>query len=203
MELLRYQHQLQDFIMGTGESTASITVQTAATYTVTTTNASGCTSLQGSGVAAPKTTPTPVVNVVNNCDGTSTLTATATGTLLWSTGESTASSITVQTAATYTVTTMQVDVQVYKVQALPLLKHPTAPVVNVVNNCDGTSTLTASEYTGTLLWAGESTASITVQTAATYTVTTTNASGCTSLQGSGVAAPKTTPTVGSKCCKQL
>jgi hypothetical protein len=51
--------------MGTGESTASITVQTAATYTVTTTNASGCTSLQGSGVAAPKTTPTaPVVNVV-------------------------------------------------------------------------------------------------------------------------------------------
>jgi hypothetical protein len=62
--------------MGTGESTASITVQTAATYTVTTTNASGCTSLQGSGVAAPKTTPTaPVVNVVNNCDGTSTLTA--------------------------------------------------------------------------------------------------------------------------------
>jgi hypothetical protein len=51
---------------------------------------------------------------------------------------------------------------------------------------------------------GESTASITVQTAATYTVTTTNASGCTSLQGSGVAAPKTTPTAPvSKCCKQL
>jgi hypothetical protein len=42
--------------------------------------------VQGSGVAAPKTTPTaPVVNVVNNCDGTSTLTTTATGTLLWST----------------------------------------------------------------------------------------------------------------------
>jgi hypothetical protein len=62
-------------LWSTGESTASITVP-AATYTVTTTNASGCTSLQGSGVAAPKTTPTaPVVNVVNNCDGTSTLTA--------------------------------------------------------------------------------------------------------------------------------
>jgi hypothetical protein len=48
---------------------------------------------------------------------------------------------------------------------------------------------------------GESTASITVQTAATYTVTTTNASGCTSLQGSGVAAPNSCS--GSKCCKQL
>jgi hypothetical protein len=56
MELLRYQQQLQELYYG--ESTASITVQTAATYTVTTTNASGCTSLQGSGVAAPKTTPT-------------------------------------------------------------------------------------------------------------------------------------------------
>jgi hypothetical protein len=34
-------------------------------------------------VVAPKTTPTaPVVNVVNNCDGTSTLSTTATGTLL-------------------------------------------------------------------------------------------------------------------------
>jgi hypothetical protein len=88
-------------LWSTGATTASITVQTAATYTVTTTNASGCTSLQGSGVAAPKTTPTaPVVNVVNNCDGTSTLSTTATGTLLWSTGESTAS-ITVQTAAIY------------------------------------------------------------------------------------------------------
>jgi hypothetical protein len=58
--------------------------------------------------------------------------------------ESTAS-ITVQTAATYTVTTMQVDVQVYKVQALPLLKQPTAPVVNVVNNCDGTTLTTIQE----------------------------------------------------------
>jgi hypothetical protein len=45
---------------------------------------------------------------------------------------------------------MQVDVQVYKVQAL-LLKQLLLPV-NVVNNCDGTSTLTASEHTGTLLW---------------------------------------------------
>jgi hypothetical protein len=54
MELLRYQQQPGTLLWSTGESTASITVQTAATYTVTTTNASGCTSLQGSGVAALK-----------------------------------------------------------------------------------------------------------------------------------------------------
>jgi hypothetical protein len=55
---------------------------------------------------------------------------------------------------------------------------PTAPVVNVVNNCDGTST--HQQQPGT--YGVPSTASITVQTAATYTVTTTNASGCTSLR---------------------
>jgi hypothetical protein len=103
MELLPSTTATGTLLWSTGESTASITVQTAATYTVTTTNASGCTSLQGSGVAAPKTTTAPVVNVVNNCDG-STLTASEyTGTLLWSTGAT--ASITVQTAATYTVTT--------------------------------------------------------------------------------------------------
>jgi hypothetical protein len=49
MELLRYQQQLGTLLWSTGESTASITVQTAQ-LAVTTTNASGCTSLQGSGV---------------------------------------------------------------------------------------------------------------------------------------------------------
>jgi hypothetical protein len=74
MELLTASEYTGTLLWSTGESTASITVQTAATYTVTTTNASGCTSLQGSALPL-KTTPTaPVVNVVNNCDGTSTLT---------------------------------------------------------------------------------------------------------------------------------
>ena len=44
----------------------------------------------------------PVVSVTNNCDGTSVLSTTATGTLLWSTGES-SSSITVSTAGNYSV----------------------------------------------------------------------------------------------------
>ncbi|PHN96189.1 hypothetical protein CSC81_15585, partial [Tenacibaculum discolor] len=57
-----------------------------------TTTVDGCTSAAGTGTAAPKTTPSaPVVTVVDNCDGTSTLSTTASGTLLWSTGESTAS----------------------------------------------------------------------------------------------------------------
>jgi hypothetical protein len=53
-------------------------------------------------------------------------------------------SITVQTAAAYTVTTTNArNVQVYKVQALPLVNNSYCSV-NAVNNCDGTSTLLAS-----------------------------------------------------------
>ena len=69
---------------------------------------------------------------------------------------------------------------------------PSAPGVDVVNNC-GNSVLTASVAPGSLLWSnGASTQSITVVTAGTYTVTQT-VNGCTSTAGNGVAAPKTTP----------
>jgi hypothetical protein len=65
----------------------------------------GCTSPAGSGTAAPinSEVAAPGVNVVNNCNS-SVLTATGiTGTVLWSTGETT-NFITVATAGTYTVT---------------------------------------------------------------------------------------------------
>ena len=75
---------------------------------------------------------------------------------------------------------------------------PAAPGVTVVNNC-GSSTLTATSFTGSLLWSnGATSTSITVTTAGTYTVTQT-VNGCTSSSGSGVAAPLNsnvaTPTV--------
>ncbi|MEJ8758051.1 T9SS type A sorting domain-containing protein [Pontibacter sp. H259] len=70
---------------------------------------------------------------------------------------------------------------------------PAAPNVSVVNNCNGTSTLTASNFTGTLLWStGETTAQITVNAPGTYTVTQT-VNGCVSPAGSGVAAPGSAP----------
>jgi len=131
----------------------------------------------------------PTVGVVNNC-GSSVLTAgNFTGTLLWSTGATT-TSVTVP-AGTYTVTqtvngcTSSNGTGV----ANPSGSSVPVPTVTVVNNC-GSSTLTASGFTGSLLWSnGATTASITVSTAGTYTVTQT-VSGCTSSPGSGVAAPK-------------
>ncbi|MFT3751679.1 MAG: hypothetical protein QM800_01995 [Paludibacter sp.] len=69
-----------------------------------------------------------------------------------------------------------------------------APTVTVVNNCNGTSTLTASNYTGTLLWSnGETTPSITVTVGGEYSVTQ-NIDGFVSLPGTGFAIPVPTIT---------
>ena len=175
-----------------GATTPDITVTSAGTYTVTQT-VNGCSSTAGSGVAAPKPIPTaPDVAVVDNC-GSSILTASGfTGTLLWSNGATTAS-ITVNTAGTYTVTqtingcTSEAGSGI----ATPKIIPP-APTVSVIDNC-GNSTLTAGSFTGSLLWSNAATATaITVNSAATYTVTQI-INGCTSIAGSGVAAPKTIP----------
>jgi len=63
------------------------------------------------------------------------------------------------------------------------------PTVTVTDNCDGTSTLTASNYTGTLLWStGETTPSITVTVGGDYSVTQT-VDANTSLSATGTATP--------------
>ena len=171
----------------------SITVLTAGTYSVTQT-VNGCTSAPGNAVATPKAIPfAPSVTVVNNC-GNSVLTASGfSGSLLWSTGETT-ESITVMTAGTYTVTqTVDGCTGTFgSGMASPLNSAGDPPLVSVVNNC-GHSVLTASGYTGTLLWStGETTESITVTTGGTYTVTQT-INGCTSPAGSGIAVPNALP----------
>src|SRR5664279_3581169 len=157
---------------------------TAGTYTVTRT-VNGCTSAAGSGVAAPNTvTATPVVTVVNSC-GNSTLSIPAGGTMLWSNGATTAS-ITVATAGTYTVTRTSAGCTSAAGSGVAAPNTaPATPLVTVVNSC-GNSTLSIPAG-GTILWSnGATTASITVATAGTYTVTRTSA-GCTSAAGSGVA----------------
>ncbi len=154
----------------------------------------GCTNTADAIVTINSTPPAPAVNVVDNCNGTSTLTASGfTGSLLWSTNETT-NSIIVNTAGTYTVNQTVSGCTSANGSGVAAPKTaPAAPGVGVVDNCNGTSTLTATGFTGSLLWStNETTTSITVNTSGTYTVNQT-VSGCTSTNGSGVAAPKTAP----------
>ena len=183
----------------TGATTQSITVSTAGTYTVTVTNSNGCTGSTTRSLTLNSTPAAPTVTVVNNCNGTSTLTASGvTGALAWSNG-ATSNPLTVSAAGTYTVTqTVNGCTSPASGTATAAPKTaPAAPVLTVVNNCDGTSTLTASGFTGTLTWSnGGSSNPKVVTTAGSYTVTQT-VNGCVSPASASVtAAPKSPPSCG-------
>jgi hypothetical protein len=190
-----------NLVWSTGATSSSITVTSAGTYTVTQTLGT-CISSAGSGVAAPIVIPsTPIVTVTDNC-GNSVLTASGSGSFLWSNGATTAS-ITVSVAGTYTVTqTVGGCTSATGSGIANPAPGPAAPLVTVVNNC-GNSILTASG-TGPYLWStGETTGTIVVSSAGTYTVTET-IGGCTSAAGTGIAAPNAIPatpviTVLDKC----
>jgi gliding motility-associated-like protein len=168
---------------------------TAGTFTVTQT-INGCTSTASNTVtAAPKTIPTaPALSVVDNCGTTSTITASGfTGSLTWS-DAGTGNPRTVA-AGTYSLTQTVngcISPASNSVTAAPK-KIPTAPTLTVVDNC-GNSTITASNFTGTLTWSDAGTGNPRTVTSGTFTVTQT-VNGCTSPTSNAVtASPKIIPT---------
>jgi Secretion system C-terminal sorting domain/Ig-like domain CHU_C associated/Beta-propeller repeat len=151
-------------------------------------------------ITAGTSAPT-VTSPVNYCKNSTPSPLTAIGdTLLWytvssgGTGTSTAytpSTNTIGTVSYYVSQTQcgegpraQIDVITNAI--------PAAPTVTANNSC-GSSTLTASGFTGTLLWStSETSASIIVTNAASYSVAQT-VNSCVSPNGTGTAAPKAIP----------
>jgi hypothetical protein len=175
----------------------SITVSNSGTYTVTQ-RANGCTSLPGTGIAAPKALQaTPVVTVVNNC-GSTTLSTNATGSLVWS-NNATTSSINVTSAGNYSVTATNAGgcSATSAVATVTVKAAQPVPAVTVVNNC-GSSTL-STNATGSLVWSnGATTSSINVTSSNNYSVTATNADGCSAtsaVTAVTVKAVQSVPTV--------
>ncbi|MBD8083838.1 T9SS type B sorting domain-containing protein [Chryseobacterium caseinilyticum] len=129
-------------IWSTGETTASITVTNAGTYTVTTNNGI-CTSLPASITVTKESDPN--VQIAGNlivCGAPTQLTATANGTgntYLWSTG-STASSISVSNAGTYTVT-VKTTANCSYMQSVTVVDGVVPTVQNsILDQCSATST---------------------------------------------------------------
>lgn len=187
-----------NLLWSTSETTTSITVGTAGTFTVTQTVA-GCTSAPGTGIANPNAIPSisAAVNanptVCGGTDGSISVSGSGTGAVSW-TGISSGSSgvvtlpytITGLAAGSYTVSFD--DGCASNTPSVSLIDPgaPAAPVVTVTDNC-GSSVLTTSG--SNLVWSTtETTSSITVTSAGTYTVTQTVA-GCTSAPGTGIANP--------------
>jgi hypothetical protein len=175
---------MTSYLWSTGASTQCITALAAGSYSVTVTNAAGCTSNCNTTVTIDAA---PICNISGNtsiCDGGSTELCAPTGMIsyLWSTGAST-QCLTVTTAGSYSVTITNTAGCTSNCNAT--VTTDAAPVCSISGNtsiCEGGSTqLCAPLGMSSYLWStGASTQCITVTTAGSYSVTITNAVGCTS-----------------------
>lgn len=196
------------YLWSDGSTTSSITVNptTATSYSVVATNSFGCSD---TAFASVSVNPTPTVAITASsattfCQGDSvTLTATAAVAYLWSDG-STTQSITVSASGNYSVTITDVNGCAGDSPLETVVVNPLPSVVLSTNTtiCLGqTVTLTASGGTNYSWWnGGQLTATITDSPPSTgntnYTVTVTNAGGCSKDSSVTVTVnPAPTPTV--------
>jgi photosystem II stability/assembly factor-like uncharacterized protein len=182
------------FLWSNGTTTEDITVSNTASYTVTVTGSNACTAT-ASGSSAPKAVPTASIAVTNNC-GNSVLDLTTNGSsFLWSNGTAT-EDITVSTGGTYTVTVTNAGgcTATASETAAPNAA-PTASIA-VTNNA-GNSVLNLTTTGTSFIWSNAATTEdITVSTSGAYSVTATNAAGCTNTSSVTVTVSSacTTPT---------
>jgi len=183
----------------------NLTGRTAGLYTLVVTDAHGCTATFSTTITEPNPI-TLTVNKINvSCNGGSNgainLTATNGGTApytyLWSTG-TTGTMISGKTAGTYTVTVTDSKGCTY--QACYTISQPTAlsgyfTRVNV--KCNGGSNGCARIWPSggtapySYLWStGATTVNITGRTAGTYTVTVTDANGCSMIKRVSISQPQ-------------
>ncbi len=176
------------YLWSTGATTASISVNTAGARTVTVTNAAGCSSTSAATTIVVNATPTASITAGGSttiCSGsTVTLTASAGSSYAWSNGATTAS-IVANTTGNYTVT-------VFNANGCSAISTPTTVTVNnpsvanistsgSTNFCQGGSVVLTATAASTYAWStGATTQAITVSASGNYSVTLTNASGCTS-----------------------
>jgi hypothetical protein len=176
---------MTSYLWSTGATTQSITVSTAATYSVTITNANGCQSVCEKTLLVFPAPECLITGSPSVCTGSSTQWCATPGmsSYLWSTGATT-QCITVSAAATYSVTITDGNgLQSTCEGTLVLNPLPNCAITGNASVCQGLSTQwSATAGMSAYAWStGATTQSITVSVAATYSVTITNENGCQSI----------------------
>lgn len=187
----------------TGATTRTITASSAATYSVTVTNASGCKGT-GSAVTTISANPTPAITgILSFCPGGSTSLNAGTGysSYAWTGGTTTATK-TVSAAGTYTVTvTNTAGCSGSASASVSTFTLPTPNITGANGICpSGSTTLTANAGYAGYLWSGPSSAttqSINATATGSYSVTVTDDNGCvgTSATKPIVQYSNPTPTI--------
>jgi len=174
------------YLWSNGATTQSITVNASGSYSVTMTDANGCSAT--SSATSVTVNPLPLVSITASgpttfCEGGNvTLTASAGASYLWSNGATT-QSITANASGSYSVTVADANGCSATSSATSVTVNP-LPVVSITASgpttfCEGGNvTLTASAGASYLWSNGATTQSITVNASGSYSVTMTDANGC-------------------------
>ena len=178
----------------TTETSQTINVSASGSYTVTYTDGNGCSATSAPTVVSVNALPSaPVVTTVGPttfCDGGSLdLTSSYLSDNVWSTTETTGS-ISVSTSGSYTVT--YTDGNGCSATSTPTVvtvnANPATPTVTAsgpTTFCDGGSVDLTSSYSSGNVWSTtETTGSITVSASGSYTVTYSDANGCSATSAS-------------------
>ncbi|MFM7644804.1 MAG: beta strand repeat-containing protein [Sphingomonadales bacterium] len=192
------------YLWSNGSTSPTITVNTAGSYSVLLTGSNGCTST--SQLTALTVTPVPVASISANgptaiCQGASvTLTAAPATSYLWNNGATT-QSITVSTVGSYFVNVGTGACSA--TSSAVFVSYNPVPVATITPSgpttfCQGGQvTLNGPSGNGfTYLWSnGATTQGVTTANPGTFSVTVTNAYGCTSTSAAQAVAVNPLPTV--------
>jgi Zn-dependent metalloprotease len=185
------------YAWSTGATTASIAPTVAGTYTVTVTNAAGCTDTEPITLTASTVVAGITPSATNICNGAPvTLTGTGGSTYAWSSGAST-SAINVTTAGTYTLTVTDgagcADTEPITLTASTVVAGLTPSALHI---CNGAPVTLTGSGGSTYAWStGASTSSINAATAGAYTVTVTDAFGCSDTESTSLTASTVTASI--------
>ena len=176
------------YVWSNASTNSSITVNQSGVYTVTATNAEGCSNTANVTVTV---NPLPNVTISGNttvCAGSSTtLTASGANSYSWSTGDNTAS-VNIDAFGVYTVTGTSTEGCSNTASVTVLVSQlPNITITGETDICAGESTTLTANGGETYLWSdGTTDNTLTVSTAGTYQVIGYNAAGCNAMASATV-----------------
>ena len=178
------------YLWSTGATTAAILVGSPGNYTVTVSNASGCTGTSSAVVTAKDVPDVVISGALIFCSGErTTLTAEGASVFLWSTGATTPA-IDVSIAGIYSVTATASNGCTGTASAT--VEDASSLQVTISRNtdpCEGGSTILTASNGVSYIWStGATTAAVEVSAVGTYSVTVTGDSGCTGTASAAVLA---------------